>query len=69
MNGNQVVLKSTVRCPACGFEKEEDMPVDSCLITYTCSRCAAVLRPQEGDCCIFCSYGSQPCPPMQGVKE
>jgi hypothetical protein len=69
MSDNQVVFKSTVRCPNCGFEKEEQMPAQACLITYICQRCAAVLQPQQGDCCIFCSFGSQPCPPMQGAVE
>ncbi|MFZ0027756.1 MAG: GDCCVxC domain-containing (seleno)protein, partial [Pseudolabrys sp.] len=21
--------------------------------------------PKDGDCCVFCSYGSVPCPPIQ----
>ena len=25
----------------------------------------AALRPKPGDCCVFCSYGSVPCPPVQ----
>jgi hypothetical protein len=24
-----------------------------------------MLRPEPGDCCVFCSYGSVPCPPVQ----
>ncbi|HEV8330350.1 MAG TPA: GDCCVxC domain-containing (seleno)protein [Steroidobacteraceae bacterium] len=24
-----------------------------------------VLRPKRGDCCVFCSYGSVKCPPIQ----
>nr|WP_279311244.1 GDCCVxC domain-containing (seleno)protein [Salinibacter ruber] len=27
--------------------------------------CRTVLRPEEGDCCVFCSYGRVPCPPVQ----
>jgi hypothetical protein len=23
------------------------------------------LKPEPGDCCVFCSYGSVPCPPIQ----
>jgi hypothetical protein len=23
------------------------------------------LSPKAGDCCVFCSYGSVPCPPVQ----
>jgi len=24
-----------------------------------------MLRPKQSDCCVFCSYGSVPCPSMQ----
>ena len=58
-------LKSIIKCPECGFEKEETMPTDSCQILYECSKCATILTPKEGDCCVFCSYGSIPCPPKQ----
>nr|CCA81611.1 conserved hypothetical protein [blood disease bacterium R229] len=30
-----------------------------------CPGCHALLRPRPGDCCVFCSYGSVPCPPVQ----
>ncbi len=29
----------------------------------------AVLRPLKGDCCVFCSYGDVPCPPIQEGRE
>ncbi len=32
---------------------------------YECEACRAVMRPESGDCCVFCSYGSVKCPPMQ----
>jgi rubredoxin len=67
MAGNKIILESVVTCPHCGFEKIEKMPESSCLVSYTCERCGAVLQPEQGDCCIFCSFGSQPCPPMQIV--
>ena len=41
------------------------MPTDACLYFYDCKRCGAVIRPLPGDCCVFCSYGSVPCPPIQ----
>lgn len=41
------------------------MPVDACLFFYECRACGALLRPQAGDCCVFCSYGTVPCPPVQ----
>ncbi|HEY5500295.1 MAG TPA: GDCCVxC domain-containing (seleno)protein [Bacteroidales bacterium] len=58
-------LKSTITCPTCGFSKEEKMPEDSCQFFYECENCKNILKPLEGDCCVFCSYGSVPCPPVQ----
>lgn len=60
-------IKTTTRihCPNCGFSKEEEMPMDACLVVYTCTNCDAVLRPKAGDCCVFCSYADDQCPPLQ----
>jgi alkylmercury lyase len=41
------------------------MPTDACQFYYDCSGCGTLLRPKPGDCCVFCSYGSVPCPPIQ----
>ncbi len=59
------VLTSVLTCPACGFRKEETMPTDACLYFYECTACRALLRPRPGDCCVFCSYGTVKCPPIQ----
>ena len=56
---------SVVRCPKCGFESEERMPTDFCLIRYECRNCGFIMSPKKGHCCIFCSFGSVPCPPEQ----
>jgi len=58
-------LKSVITCPECGFRKEETMPVDSCVFFYECIHCKKMLKPKEGDCCVFCSYGSVKCPSKQ----
>jgi len=60
-----VTLQSVLTCPHCSAEKEETMPTDACQFFYECSACHTVLRPKEGDCCVFCSYGSIPCPSIQ----
>jgi hypothetical protein len=60
-----VVLDSTITCPACGVGKAEIMPTDACQFFYECSGCGVLLRPKPGHCCVFCSYGSVPCPPIQ----
>ena len=57
--------KSIITCPECGFQKEEEMPTDTCLFFYECTNCHVLLKPKKGDCCVFCSYGSEKCPPEQ----
>src|SRR5438445_184283 len=59
------VLQSIITCPKCGHRAEETMPTNACLFFYECSECGATLKPKSGDCCVFCSYGSVPCPPIQ----
>ncbi|MGX1787698.1 GDCCVxC domain-containing (seleno)protein [Bosea sp. NPDC055332] len=61
----QPELRSEITCPECGHRKVETMPVDACQFFYQCEGCGSVLRPMAGDCCVFCSYGSVPCPPIQ----
>jgi hypothetical protein len=41
------------------------MPTDACQFFYDCKGCGERLKPLAGDCCVFCSYGSVPCPPIQ----
>ena len=60
-----VIADSTITCPGCGTAKTETMPTDACQYFYQCIGCGALLRPKPGDCCVFCSYGSVPCPPIQ----
>ena len=60
-----IEMWSVVRCPDCGGETREEMPTDSCLYFYDCRHCGVTLRPKKGDCCVFCSYGTVPCPPIQ----
>lgn len=59
------ILESVLTCPHCGFAKQETMPTDACLYFYECTNCKILLKPKLGDCCVFCSYGSVKCPPIQ----
>jgi len=45
------------------------MPADACQFFYECKGCEALLRPKTGDCCVFCSYGDAPCPPIQEAEK
>src|SRR5258705_1222769 len=59
-----MILESVITCPHCGTAKMETMPTDACQFFYACTGCGARLRPKPRDCCVFCSYGSVPCPPI-----
>jgi hypothetical protein len=59
------ILESAITCPHCGVVAREIMPTDACLFFYECTGCRTLLRPRPGDCCVFCSYGTVKCPPMQ----
>jgi len=58
-------FRSTITCPRCGAASEETMPTDACQWFYECPSCHTLLRPRPGDCCVFCSYGTVKCPPIQ----
>jgi len=45
------------------------MPENNCQIIYICENCNEKLTPKNGDCCIFCTYGTVPCPPIQENKR
>lgn len=62
---SEIIIESVLTCPQCGFGKSEIMPVDACQFYYECGNCKALLRPNPGDCCVFCSFGSVKCPSMQ----
>jgi len=63
------VRQSTITCPQCGNRRRETMPTDACQFFYDCAGCGVVLRPKPGDCCVFCSYGDVPCPPVQAMRR
>ena len=64
-----MTLTSTITCPHCGYQQQEEMPVDACQYFYSCKKCKTILKPKQGDCCVFCSYGSVKCPPVQNNQQ
>jgi hypothetical protein len=60
---------SIITCPVCGHQSAETMPIDFCQYFHDCAGCGARLRPKQGDCCVYCSYGSMPCPPIQEQRS
>jgi alkylmercury lyase len=69
MPETDVITETTITCPECGTAKVETMPTDACQYFYECTGCRTLLRPKPGECCVFCSYGSVPCPPIQAADD
>lgn len=65
----EIILNSTITCPNCGSTKLEEMPTNTCHFFYECENCNTVLKPKDGDCCVYCSYGDVKCPPIQQSKS
>ena len=63
-----IELVSVLTCPSCAHTSAEPMPTDACQFFYDCKGCGERLKPKPGDCCVFCSYGTVPCPPVQAGK-
>jgi hypothetical protein len=63
-----MMTTSTLTCPQCGHASIETMPIDACIYFHECDGCGTLMRPKAGDCCVFCSYGSVPCPPIQAAQ-
>ena len=59
-----IVFKSMLTCPECGCTRTEVMPTDQCVWYWRCPGCSTLL-PKPGDCCVYCSFGDVPCPPVQ----
>lgn len=69
VDGHIVELESEITCPNCGHHKKELMPTDACQFFFECENCKVLLKPKQGDCCVYCSYGTVKCPPMQIGKS
>ena len=57
-------LRSVITCPACSHSATEIMPTNACRYIYDCKRCGHRMKSIKGKC-VYCSYGSVPCPPVQ----
>nr|WP_297349193.1 GDCCVxC domain-containing (seleno)protein [uncultured Glaciecola sp.] len=60
-----IELTSTITCPHCKHSQLEQMPTTACQFFYECANCQSLLKPLNGDCCVYCSYGTVKCPPIQ----
>lgn len=57
--------EANLTCPKCVFVQKVTMPVDACQHFYKCQKYGEMLKPKEGDCCVFCSYADTKYPPKQ----
>ena len=64
-----VQLRSIMQCPHCGFKVTERMPANVRVLHWQCPACAAAAEPAVGVCCVFCAYGSLPCPQAQQQQQ
>ncbi len=62
-------LQSTLTCPLCARAETLAMPLDACVVAHVCVGCGERLTPRKGYCCVFCSYGDVPCPPVQMARD
>ena len=60
-----IQLQSTITCLQCHQKNIEQMPTNYCQYILKCPNCKNKLKSKEGDCCVYCSYGSVKCPPIQ----
>lgn len=64
-----LIFESVVTCPKCGNKTAETMRTDSCRYFFACPSCGELLKPLPGDCCVFCSFGTVKCPPVQAGES
>jgi hypothetical protein len=62
------ILQSQITCPHCAHAQVDTMPTNACQWFYECAGCGTLLEPKPGDCCVYCSYGTVQCPPMQSAR-
>lgn len=62
---DKIRTEAILSCPVCKNKQQVEMPADACQHFYKCIHCGEMLKPKEGDCCVFCSYADTKCPPKQ----
>jgi hypothetical protein len=55
-------LQSILTCPKSATRPSRRWQLMHASFFYDCKGCGERLKPLAGDCCVFCSYGSVPCP-------
>ncbi len=66
---NDFEMHSIVTCPKCGHLESEEIPAGHSTRLYSCKSCHIVITAKPQDCCVFCSYGSNPCLSVQKKQQ
>lgn len=53
MNQAKIELMSETTYIECECSKMEKIPINTCQWFYECTGCGVLLKPLEGDCCVF----------------
>jgi len=61
--------QSIVTCPECGHAEALPLAGGPGRLIYRCAACGVLSRPKQGDCCVLCSYGDQPCQVSEDMRE
>lgn len=61
----KIVFFSVFTCPHCGKRSRDQMQSNACVYFYPCLGCGRMVTPLPGKCCVYCSYGTEKCPPKQ----
>jgi len=61
----ELKTESILTCSKCNSPQKVKMPTNACQHFYKCESCGEMLKPKDGDCCVFCSYADSKCPPKQ----
>lgn len=58
--------KAYLKCPSCSYIQEVIIPKDACLHFYKCKVCNKTISPQNGNCCVICTYSDKNCSTFSG---
>lgn len=64
-----MITEATVTCPACGARSAETMPPGYSQTEFMCAKCGVKSSAAGKECCIFCKYSDQFCPPKQNLRH
>ena len=64
-----IKIKSILTCVKCEHKKEETMPQYASQIEYKCNNCNSIIGVKQNQCCVYCIYGSTPCPSSQRTSQ